>query len=82
VTGGETLVENDSAELLFFVHFWVFEVRRFRKPTNKISVALSSCVPDGLVLNLEGVAKYKLRGAFGVILCDTQIWFQLNKKYP
>jgi hypothetical protein len=24
----------------FFFHFWVFEVRRFCNPTNKISVAL------------------------------------------
>jgi hypothetical protein len=36
----KTQVKNDSAELLFFFHFWVFEVRRFRNPTNKISMAL------------------------------------------
>jgi hypothetical protein len=40
IRGGKKMqVKNDSAEL-FFLHFWVFEVRRFRNPTNKISVAL------------------------------------------
>jgi hypothetical protein len=44
IGGGKKMqVKNDSAELLFFSHFWVFEVRRFRNPTNKISMALFSC---------------------------------------
>jgi hypothetical protein len=38
--GKKTQVKNYSAELLFFFHFWVFEVRRFRNPTNKISMTL------------------------------------------
>jgi hypothetical protein len=37
--GKKTQVKNDSAELLFVFHFWVFEVRRFHNPTNKISMA-------------------------------------------
>jgi hypothetical protein len=37
---GKMQVKNDSAELLiFFLHFWVFEVRRLRNPINKISMA-------------------------------------------
>jgi hypothetical protein len=38
-TGKKTQVKNDSAELFSFFNFWVFEVQRFRNPTNKISVA-------------------------------------------
>jgi hypothetical protein len=41
IRGGKKMqVKNDSVELFFLFHFWVFEVRRFRNPTNKISVAL------------------------------------------
>jgi hypothetical protein len=36
----QQLEKNYSAELFFF-NFWVFEVRRFRNPTNKISMALA-----------------------------------------
>jgi hypothetical protein len=37
--GKKTQVKNDSAELFFSFHFWVFEVWRFRNPTNKTSMA-------------------------------------------
>jgi hypothetical protein len=35
--------KNAGEKLFYFFHFWVFEVRRFRNPTNKISVALHVC---------------------------------------
>jgi hypothetical protein len=38
--GKKTQVKNYSAELFFSFHFGVFEVQRFRNPTNKISMAL------------------------------------------
>jgi hypothetical protein len=39
ISGSEkTQVKNYSAEL-FSLHFWLFEVWRFRNPTNKIIVA-------------------------------------------
>jgi hypothetical protein len=40
--GKKMQVKNDSAKLFFSFHFWVFEVRRFCNPTNKISMALVS----------------------------------------
>jgi hypothetical protein len=39
--GGKTQVKNDSVDRIFFF-IWIFKVRRFRNPTNKISVALAS----------------------------------------